>query len=127
MDITADRFPFNSKLHWYLLNTQFIAMEYMIRQRCNCGHILYFTILEVCSLCSLLKPQAESLLFAAVLFLLQPIQTEVVDPVFQIEGLNKLLWLANLAFEAIELQIFNSRITGLHHLLLTTDWLAHVV
>ena len=37
---------------------------------------------------SSLKPQAESLLFAAVLLLLQPIQTEVVDPVFQIVGLN---------------------------------------
>ena len=36
----------------------------------------------------LLKPQAESLLFAAVLLLLQPIQTEVVDPVFQIVGLT---------------------------------------
>ena len=36
-----------------------------------------------------LKPQAESLLFAAVLLLLQPIQTEVVDPVFQIVGLSK--------------------------------------
>ena len=35
-----------------------------------------------------LKPQAESLLFAAVLLLLQPIQTEVVDPVFQIVGLK---------------------------------------
>ena len=35
-----------------------------------------------------LKPQAESLLFAAVLLLLQPIQTEVVDPVFQIVGLS---------------------------------------
>ena len=34
-----------------------------------------------------LKPQAGSLLFAAVLLLLQPIQTEVVDPVFQIGGL----------------------------------------
>ena len=35
-----------------------------------------------------LKPQNKSLLFAAVLLLLQPIQTEVVDPVFQIVGLN---------------------------------------
>ena len=37
---------------------------------------------------STLKPQAESLLSAAVLLLLQPIQTEVVDPVFQIVGYN---------------------------------------
>ena len=36
-----------------------------------------------------LKPQADSLLFAAVLLLLQPIQTEVVDPVFQIVGKAK--------------------------------------
>ena len=36
----------------------------------------------------MLKPQAESLLFAAVLLLLQPIQTEVVDPVFQVVGLT---------------------------------------
>ena len=35
-----------------------------------------------------LKPHAESLLFAAVLLLLPPIQTEVVDPVFQIVGLT---------------------------------------
>ena len=34
-----------------------------------------------------LKPQAQSLLFVAVLLLLQPIQTEVVDPVVQIVGL----------------------------------------
>ena len=31
-----------------------------------------------------LNPQADSLLFAAVLLLLQPIQVEEVDPVFQI-------------------------------------------
>ena len=36
----------------------------------------------------LLKPQADSLLFAAVLLLLQPIQIEEVDPVFQIGGLS---------------------------------------
>ena len=35
-----------------------------------------------------LNPQAGSLLFAAVLLLLQPIQIEEVDPVFQIGGLN---------------------------------------
>ena len=35
-----------------------------------------------------LKLQAESLLFAAVLLLLQPMHTEEVDPVFQIGGLN---------------------------------------
>ena len=34
-----------------------------------------------------LKPQAGSLLFAAVLLLLQPLQIEEVDPVFQIGGL----------------------------------------
>ena len=39
-----------------------------------------------------LKPQAESLLFAAVLLLLQPIQTEVVDLVFQIVGLTISKW-----------------------------------
>ena len=33
-----------------------------------------------------LKPQAESLLFAAVLLLLQPLQIEEVDLVFQIGG-----------------------------------------
>ena len=38
-----------------------------------------------------LKPQAESLLFAAVLLLLQPVQTEVVDPVFQIVGLTSVV------------------------------------
>ena len=37
-----------------------------------------------------LKPQADSMLFAAVLLLLQPIQIEEVDPVFQIGGLNEL-------------------------------------
>ena len=31
----------------------------------------------------MLKPQTDSLLFAAVLLLLQPIQIEEVDPVFQ--------------------------------------------
>ena len=36
----------------------------------------------------LLKPQANSLLFAAVLLLLQPIQIEEVDLVFQIGGLK---------------------------------------
>ena len=36
----------------------------------------------------LLKPQADSLLFAAVLLLLQPIPIEEVDPVFQIGGLR---------------------------------------
>ena len=41
--------------------------------------------------CPCLKPQAESLLFAAVLLLLQPIQIEEVDPVFQIGGLRDLL------------------------------------
>ena len=35
-----------------------------------------------------LNPQADSLLFAAVLLLLQPIQIEEVDPVFQIGGLR---------------------------------------
>ena len=35
-----------------------------------------------------LNPQAESLLFAAVLLLLQPIQIEEVDPDFQIGGLK---------------------------------------
>ena len=37
---------------------------------------------------STLKPQAESLLFAAVLLLMQPIQIEEVDRVFQIGGLR---------------------------------------
>ena len=32
----------------------------------------------------MLNPQADSLQFAAVLLLLQPIQIEEVDPVFQI-------------------------------------------
>ena len=36
----------------------------------------------------MLKPQAESLLFAAVLLLLQPIQIEEVNLVFQIGGLR---------------------------------------
>ena len=36
-----------------------------------------------------LKPQVDSLLFAAMLLLLQPIQIEEVDPVFQIGGLSK--------------------------------------
>ena len=36
-----------------------------------------------------LKPQAESLLFAAVLLLLHPIQIEEVDRVLQSVGLNK--------------------------------------
>ena len=35
-----------------------------------------------------LKSQADSLLFVAVLLLLQPIQIEEVDPVFQMGGLN---------------------------------------
>ena len=35
-----------------------------------------------------LKPQAAILLFAAVLLLLQPMQIEEVDPVFQIGGIN---------------------------------------
>ena len=35
-----------------------------------------------------LKPQAESLLFAAVLLLLQPTQIEEVDRVLQSMGLN---------------------------------------
>ena len=35
-----------------------------------------------------LKPQAESLLFAAVLLLLQPIQIEEVDRVLQSVGLK---------------------------------------
>ena len=35
-----------------------------------------------------LKPQADSLLFAAVLLLLQPIQIDEVDPVSQIGGLS---------------------------------------
>ena len=35
-----------------------------------------------------LNPQADSLLFAAVLLLLQPIQIEEVDPAFQMGGLN---------------------------------------
>ena len=38
--------------------------------------------------CILLNPQADSLLFAAVLLLLQPLQIEEVDPVFQIGGLT---------------------------------------
>ena len=38
-----------------------------------------------------LKPQAESMLVAAVLLLLQPIQKEVVDLVFQIVGLSKFM------------------------------------
>ena len=38
---------------------------------------------------SVLNPQAHSLLFAAVLLLLQPIQIEEVDPVFQIGGLRE--------------------------------------
>ena len=38
-----------------------------------------------------LNPKAGSLLFAAVLLLLQPIQIEEVDPVFQIGGLRDLL------------------------------------
>ena len=37
-----------------------------------------------------LKPQVESLLFAAVLLLLQPIQIEEVDRVLQSVGLNQL-------------------------------------
>ena len=45
-------------------------------------------LLPPCPTIRVLKPQAESLLFAAVLLLLQPIQTEVVDPVFQIVGLS---------------------------------------
>ena len=36
----------------------------------------------------MLNPQVDSLLFAAVLLLLQPIQKEEVDPVFQIGGLS---------------------------------------
>ena len=36
-----------------------------------------------------LNPQTNSLLFAAVLLLLQPIQIEAGDPVFQIGGLSK--------------------------------------
>ena len=47
-------------------------------------------VLSVNILKRVLKPQAESLLFAAVLLLLQPVQTEVVDPVFQIVGLRRL-------------------------------------
>ena len=38
-----------------------------------------------------LNPQADSLLFAAALLLLQPIQIEEADPVFQIGGLNSKL------------------------------------
>ena len=36
----------------------------------------------------LLNPHSNSLLFAAVLLLLQPIQIEEVNPVFQIGGLR---------------------------------------
>ena len=36
----------------------------------------------------ILNPQADSLLFAAMLLLLQPIQIEEVNPVFQIGGLT---------------------------------------
>ena len=39
-----------------------------------------------------LKPRAGSLLCAAVLLLMQPIQIEEVDPVFQIGCLNILYW-----------------------------------
>ena len=38
-----------------------------------------------------LKPQAHSLLFAAMLLCLQPIQIEEVDLVFQIGGLTSVL------------------------------------
>ena len=38
-----------------------------------------------------LNLQADSLLFVAVLLLLQPIQIEVIDPVFQIGGLREKL------------------------------------
>ena len=38
----------------------------------------------------IINPQADSLLFAAVLLLLQPIQIEGVDPVFQLGGLSQL-------------------------------------
>ena len=39
---------------------------------------------------SSLNPQADSLLFAAMLLLLQPIQIEEVDPIFQIGGFESL-------------------------------------
>ena len=38
-----------------------------------------------------LNPKADSLLFAAVLLLLQPIQIEEVNPVFQTGGLKKVV------------------------------------
>ena len=49
--------------------------------------------------CPCLKPQAESLLFAAVLLLLQPIQIEEVDRVLQSVGLIK--WKVNTTWVII--------------------------
>ena len=76
-------------LAWWLLGGQwsFLSSEDSPEIIAGIEYSLWFEpfIFFVCfSIGFCLQPQADSLLFVAVLLLLQPIQIEEVDPVFQI-------------------------------------------